>query len=105
MTKLFAFVALVALLLSGCTTLSPAEVAAQDQDTCANYGFKPGTDAFAQCRLQLAEGHHIDDVRQRAAIADSLQQMSNNLEANRPRTCNANTFGSGYSSSTTVTCY
>ena len=96
---------LLAPMLANCTTLSPEQVAAQDQDTCSSYGFKPGTDAFAQCRLELAQGHHIDDIRQRAAIASGLQQMSDSLEANRPRTCNANTFGSGYTSNTTVTCY
>lgn len=47
--------ALVALLLGGC--VSSAEMARinaeNDIERCAGYGFKPGTDAFAGCRLEL----------------------------------------------------
>jgi hypothetical protein len=37
-------------LLASC--VSPAEVRRRDEATCASYGFKPGTDAFAACLQQ-----------------------------------------------------
>lgn len=53
-------------LLSGCA--SPEQTAAVDNDRCASYGFTPGTDAYAQCRMQLDSDRR---TRRRAAI-DSI---------------------------------
>ncbi|MDE2227796.1 MAG: hypothetical protein KGL11_01990 [Alphaproteobacteria bacterium] len=36
--------------LAGC--VSAAELRQQDENQCAGYGFKPGTDAFASCLQQ-----------------------------------------------------
>ncbi|MCT8999545.1 hypothetical protein [Chelativorans intermedius] len=41
-------------LISGCTTMTPEEQRAADEAECRNYGFRPGTDAFAEC-LQRVE--------------------------------------------------
>lgn len=43
--------------LTACASLSEkgqAQVAARDSARCESYGFKEGTDAFAQCRLTIA---------------------------------------------------
>lgn len=42
-----------ALLLAGCNSASLAEQRAGDEARCRSYGFRPGTDAFAKCLLQV----------------------------------------------------
>ena len=37
----------VVTMLAGC--VSPAEVRRRDEAACSGYGFKPGSDAFAEC--------------------------------------------------------
>lgn len=62
--KRFAVTASAALLLvvlSGC--VSAAEMAARHRQACVTYGFSPGTEAYANCLLQLdvgdyGYGHH-----------------------------------------------
>ncbi|RCS25059.1 hypothetical protein DUT91_06415 [Phyllobacterium salinisoli] len=39
--------------LAGCQTMTPEERRAADGQTCRSYGFRPQTDAFANCLLQL----------------------------------------------------
>lgn len=53
--------ALLSLVLSGC--ISAAEMAARHRQACVTYGFSPGTEAYANCLLQLdvgdyGYGHH-----------------------------------------------
>lgn len=60
------------LALAGC--VSPEEQRAADQQTCAGYGFAPGTDAFAHCMMSTAQ--------QRTAInAAAAQQQA--MDASR----------------------
>ena len=66
------------LLLAGC--VSPDEQRAMDQQSCASYGFSPGTDAFANCMMTTAQKRQEQqaaDRRQRemnAAIAAQAQR-------------------------------
>ncbi|MDX3925493.1 MAG: hypothetical protein QHC90_06750 [Shinella sp.] len=50
--KLIAVVA-TALLLTACQTMTPEERRAADEDKCASYGFRRGTDAFATCLQRI----------------------------------------------------
>lgn len=45
--------ACIAIGLAACTTLSPEERRAMDEDSCRSYGFRPGTDAFAACLQRI----------------------------------------------------
>ena len=47
--------ALLTVLVAGCTTLTPEERRAADEAECRSYGFKRQNDAFAEClqRLEL----------------------------------------------------
>ncbi|CAD7056866.1 MULTISPECIES: hypothetical protein [Pseudorhizobium] len=45
--------ALLCMPLAACQTMTPEERRAADERTCAGYGFRPGTDAMAQCLLDL----------------------------------------------------
>jgi hypothetical protein len=47
-----ALVLLGMLALCGCAA-DRGRVAAADANVCAGYGFKPGTDGFSSCRMQL----------------------------------------------------
>lgn len=51
-----ATLALTAAMLGGC--ISSAEMAARHRQTCAAYGFQPGTEAYANCLLMLDVGDY-----------------------------------------------
>ncbi|WP_183647465.1 hypothetical protein [Brucella daejeonensis] len=38
---------------AGCTTMTPEQRRAADEQTCRSYGFKARTDAFANCLMRL----------------------------------------------------
>lgn len=48
-----AFLAVLALALTACTTITPQERRALDEETCRSYGFRAGTDAFAACLQRI----------------------------------------------------
>jgi hypothetical protein len=75
------FILLLPILITGCMT--PEARREQQIVHCTELGFKPGTEAFGNCRLQL-ESMQVS----RSAAAAALINANN---ANRPRTCN--TFG------------
>ncbi|WEX07347.1 hypothetical protein [Chelativorans sp. AA-79] len=39
--------------LAGCATITPEEQRALDEENCRSYGFRPGTDAFAECLQRI----------------------------------------------------
>ncbi|PZM09104.1 hypothetical protein [Rhizobium tubonense] len=43
----------LALALSACQTITPEEQRTRDVQTCSGYGFKRGSDGFANCLLRL----------------------------------------------------
>lgn len=95
-------VAATALMLAGCSSLgaSPAQIAQADQNKCLGYGFKLGTDAYAQCRQQLDLERQADNRDRRKAFAAVGAQL---LKEPQSVTCNTSgtTFGSISNSTTT----
>ncbi|WP_411033110.1 hypothetical protein [Shinella sp. BYT-45] len=73
--RLFAL-ASVAVLVAGCQTMTPAERRAADEDKCVSYGFRRGSERFAEC-LQRIE---LD----RRADARSLRYSNYNWGWERP---------------------
>jgi hypothetical protein len=70
-------------LLAACGP-TPAEQRAMDQNSCAGYGFTPGTDAFANCMMTTAQRRaNAEQRRADQAAADRRQQamISANLQA------------------------
>lgn len=57
-----AALAVTAILLAGCQTA--AEVRANDENRCRDYGFRTGTDAFAECLQRI-------DLDRRASLRES----------------------------------
>jgi len=55
--------------LAGCQTLTPAERRALDEQQCRSYGFRPNTDAFAEC-LQRIDLNRQAEYRFRMAEMD-----------------------------------
>lgn len=62
-----AALAVTALMLAGCQTA--AEIRVADENRCAAYGFRPATDAFAEC-LQRIDLDRRAELRQ--ASRDAL---------------------------------
>lgn len=60
-------------LLAGCTTMTPEERRAADEETCREYGFRRGSEAFAECLQRI-------DLDRRAQSRASMVA----LEASRP---------------------
>jgi hypothetical protein len=59
---------MAAVLLAGCTTMTPEERRAADEETCRSYGFKHRNDAFAECLQRL----ELDRRAERRAAAAAL---------------------------------
>ncbi len=63
-----------------CSCVTPAEQRAMDQQTCSGYGFKAGTDAFANCMMRTSQQRDAEEaadlqaMRQRQASQDRQQQ-------------------------------
>lgn len=70
----------VVLGLSACATTTPQAQRAADETECASYGFRKGTDAFAQCLLQL----ELDRRAARRARGAELRGLSDPLVVYRP---------------------
>jgi len=51
----------------GCAT--PEEIRQQMVNQCYSYGFKPNTDPFAQCMMQLDQQNAAVQERQQACLA------------------------------------
>jgi hypothetical protein len=62
---------LLTLVIAGCVSMTPEERRALDSQTCSSYGFRRGTDAFANCLLNL-------DLDRRAASRAQFEQMQFN---------------------------
>jgi hypothetical protein len=106
---------LLALLLCGCDVTASQE-RATDANVCANYGFKPGTPEFANCRMsrdqqrQAAYSAVIDQsIRNNQAEADrQIQQLQENYRQYRqnnsrpPINCTTIGLGGGMAS---TNCY
>lgn len=91
--------------IAACSTTTPAERRALNQNTCAGYGFKAGTDAYATCMMNLDLDQQQQDRERRQRVGAALSNMGQSMQPRRPITCN--TFGSrtGVFNNATTTCY
>lgn len=58
---------LIAAFLAGCVSPGYLRREAEDDRACTSYGFKEGTDGYAQCRLELARNRAISNSRSRSS--------------------------------------
>lgn len=65
--------------LAGCTTMTPEERRVADEETCREYGFRNGSEAFAEC-LQRIE---LDRRAERRASMTSFE-LSRPIVVYRP---------------------
>jgi hypothetical protein len=88
--------------LAGCANheSDPAQVAIRDDAQCQSYGAKPGSDAYVQCRVALAnqQGQANDARRQRALRMLMNQQgqqpyMLQPVPARQQTNCISNSVG------------
>lgn len=98
-----------ALMLAGCSTTTPEQRVADHQSSCASYGFRPGTEGYANCMMRMDMAAKAEDRDRRRRIGAGLQAMGQAMQPPPRVTCN--TFGSarstGYSTfgNSTTTCY
>jgi len=76
--------ALAAFALTACVSEQPAtgETAAKLADSCKNYGFRPGSDAYSACLLQLDQNRISENRRKRLAFAQALSDTGEQMQAN-----------------------
>jgi len=66
---------LLGLLLANCATSSPEQLAERYKTQCINRGYQPGTDAYADCLVQVeGEREGRIDARRREMV-DQRQPM------------------------------
>jgi hypothetical protein len=77
--RIFTTFGFAALLLAGCATApSPEQMTAQrhsDEATCVSYGFKVGSDAYANCRMTLVKDRNASDLARRQAIGEAIADL------------------------------
>ena len=93
----------VSVILAGCQTTSPEVLLANQNAACAGYGFKPGTDGFANCMMQMDRDEQADYRRRQQELSDSMYDMNRSMRMNRPVICN--TVESAAGTSATTTCF
>lgn len=64
-------VILLALVLAGCASEPPPDYSYTDNQQCTSFGFKTGTEGYANCRMQLSS--------QRTGIEAQEQAQKNAL--------------------------
>jgi hypothetical protein len=82
----FAIAAIAVASLAGCA--SPQQLGAQDDSACQSYGAIPGTPAYSDCRLRLAEMRNQNSDAFRRSLAGGLANTGND---------NPNTAGGAFS--------
>lgn len=94
MFKKIAAIAIVPL-IAACSTTSPEVRLAQHQNQCAAYGFRSGTEAYANCMMQMDLASKAEDSASKERIRNGLLAVSQSLTPRRPITCN--TYGTSNS--------
>lgn len=103
MNKPFGVAIIMALALAGCQTTNPAARVANNKISCAEYGFKPGTEGYANCMMSMDIAAQNADQARRDRLSRGLRVMGAVMAAPQPSpmvTCTSNRFGN----TSTTTC-
>jgi hypothetical protein len=90
-----------AVTLTGCA--NAGQLAANDDDKCQSYGFAPGTQGYAQCRMSMDASRQQAASAAIAGLANGMRSVGNayaNMPVQRPIQCNTIALGGGMSTST-----
>jgi predicted small secreted protein len=98
--------AVAATVLSGCKTTDIASrgsiveklagrqaQADRDHEDCVSYGYTPGSNGYAQCRMQFAQMRSDRAARNSANMRAASFAIATQQSSPRMVTCNSNTFG------------
>lgn len=66
--------------LAACTTITPEERRALDEEQCRSYGFQPNTDSFAECLQRI----DLDRRAERRARMLRMEQWNEPVVVYRP---------------------
>jgi hypothetical protein len=90
----FIVLAIAALSLTGCINTAPSEnQLATNAKQCEGFGYKPGTDRYADCQLSLAQQTAEQNENRRARMNAGFRAMSMAGAASQPRQTTCNQFG------------
>jgi hypothetical protein len=84
--------------LAACATAQEKQAAAQQQAAaidakCQGYGFTPGTEAMAKCRMQLELATEQANQRRREEIGDAIEQAGQAFKPPPPVHCTTTMIG------------
>jgi hypothetical protein len=81
MLKQLTTIGLLGLALAGCVTAEERaqQILAKEREACTAYGFRPGTEQFAQCMMQT------DHARMQAVAALGGALLSRPIPSNAPQ--------------------
>lgn len=77
----YVLIALVPLAVAGC--VSAEDQRAMDQQQCSSYGYRPGTNRFADCMMQQTSQRSEDEQRSLDRMAAQEQRDKDRKEARR----------------------
>lgn len=83
--KSAASIVLFALLVTGCVNTSSPEFIAKSEKACAGYGFKPGSDQMANCKMNLALIQEQDNMRRKQNMARALSEAGEDMQRQADR--------------------
>ena len=79
-------IAIICLLpLAGCVNTSSPEFAKKSEQACLSYGFKPGSDQMANCRMNLALIQEQDNMRRKQNMARALNDFGDDMQRQADR--------------------
>lgn len=67
----------------------------------ADYGFKRGSEYYAQCVMTLDQAARAESREKQAAFGQAMQNMGNSMQNSAPTRCHS----TGYGNSVSTTCY
>jgi hypothetical protein len=75
-------------ILAGCGP-TKQELAVRDMSECRSYGFKPGTDGFAQCRFGKDVDRSRENQRRAEVVAEGFRRGMNDIAEGQRRAAQA----------------
>ncbi len=67
--------------LAACVSISPQQRLANNRASCQAYGFRMGTDAYANCMLQRDFVDRQEDVIREDRLDESIRELHDDLNS------------------------
>lgn len=78
--------------LVGCVDTSSPKFQQMSADKCQSFGYKPGSNEMANCRMQLTMLQEQDNMRRKQNMARALNDTVDDFNANQQRQMDRNAY-------------